>query len=63
MSVLSEFNELVNNLQNNNSRLYKEAQLELCKNNNDIKNILHFIFNSYIVTGIAANKSTKYKFN
>lgn len=61
MSVLAEFNELVNNLQNNNSRLYKEAQLELYKNNNDIKNILHFIFNSYIVTGIAANKSTKYK--
>ena len=60
-TILSKFNELITNLQNNNSRLYKEEQLALYINDNDIKSILHFIFNPYIVTGISKKKAEKYK--
>ena len=61
MNVLSKFSTFVDEISASNSRLYKEAMLQSILNDDEIKNILHFIFNPYIITGISTSKSTKYK--
>lgn len=58
--VLIEFKEMVDDLQATSSRLEKENILRK-HNNEDIKEILNFIFNPYIITGISKKKILKYK--
>lgn len=57
---LSLFNELVEKLQINSSRLAKEDLLK--QYDNDLNRaLLHFVFNPYIITGISKKKVEKYK--
>lgn len=60
LNALASFNELVNKLQANSSRLVKEELLRQYGSDTN-KALLWFIFNPYIVTGISAKKAEKYK--
>lgn len=59
MEIIERFKELVDNLQSTSSRNTKEDILKRYINDPDIKEILNFIFNPYIVTGIAQKKLNK----
>jgi len=59
--VLKVFEEFVNEINSSNSRLYKEAVLDKYKENEYVKQIVHFIFNPYIVTGISKKKIDRIK--
>ena len=57
--MLSEFNEFIKKLKESNSRLHKEAVLKEYAQNEGVKEIMRFIFNPYIVTGISKKKFYK----
>lgn len=57
--MIKEFLEFVNEIQKDSSRLYKESVLKKYSNNNDIKYLLDFVYNTYIVTGISSKKLQK----
>lgn len=57
---LLEFKEMVDKLQSTSGRLEKEAILKQY-NKPEVKEILNFIFNPYIVTGVSKKKISKYK--
>ena len=57
--MLAEFKQFVDEIGQNNSRLYKESILEKYKQNQDILYLLDFIYNPYIVTGISDKKLNK----
>lgn len=57
--MLEEFKTFVDKLKESNSRLHKEAVLKEYADNKDIKDIMKFIFNPYVVTGISKNKFYK----
>ena len=57
--MIKEFLEFVNEIQKDSSRLYKESVLKKYSNNNDIKYLLNFVYNTYIVTGISSKKLQK----
>lgn len=57
--MLEEFKTFINKLRGSNSRLHKEAVLKEYADNKDIKEIMKFIFNPYIVTGISKKKFYK----
>ena len=59
--MLSRFKELVDNLQNNSSRLVKEDLIKQIEGDTLCTSLLHFIFNPYIVTGVSKKKADKYK--
>ena len=59
--ILFKFQELVHKLSLTNSRIEKEQILKEYKDNEDIKYILNFIYNPFIVTGISKKKALKYK--
>lgn len=59
--MLSRFKELVDNLQNNSSRLVKEDLIKQIEGDTLCASLLHFIFNPYIVTGVSKKKVDKYK--
>ena len=54
--MLEQFRKFVDELKASNSRLHKEAVLKAYECNDDIKRIVKFIFNPYIVTGISKKK-------
>jgi len=57
--MLAEFKQFVDEINQSNSRLYKESVLEKYKQNQDILYLLDFIYNPYIVTGISDKKLSK----
>lgn len=59
--MFKEFNELVTKLQSTRSRLQIESYLKEYIDNTDVKTLLHFLFNPYIITGISTKKVNKYK--
>ena len=59
--MLSRFQILVDKLQNNSSRLAKESILKEYKDDEEVKSLLHFIFNPYIITGISTKKLNRVK--
>lgn len=61
MIDLNNFNNLVLQLQATTSRIDKENILVNYKNDTTIKEILNFIFNPYIITGISKKKVDKFK--
>ena len=54
--MLEQFRRFVDELRASNSRLHKEAVLKAYECNDDIKRIIKFIFNPYVVTGISKKK-------
>lgn len=57
--MLEEFKTFVDKLKESNSRLHKEAVLKEYADNDNVKEIMKFIFNPYIVTGISKKKFYK----
>lgn len=57
--MIKEFLEFVNEIQKDSSRLYKESVLKKYSDNDDIKYLLDFVYNTYIVTGISSKKLQK----
>ena len=57
--MLFEFKQFVDEILASNSRNDKIAILEKYKNNEDIKYLLDFIYNPYIITGISDKKLNK----
>lgn len=57
--MIKEFLEFVNEIQKDSSRLYKESVLKKYSDNDDIKYLLDFVYNTYIVTGISNKKLQK----
>ena len=60
--VLQRFEEFVNEINSSNSRLHKESVLEKYKDEDEIKEIIKFIYNPYIVTGISSKKANRYDY-
>lgn len=61
--LLTNFKELIKDLLNTNGRIEKESILSKYKEDEEIKEILNFIFNPFIVTGISNKKLNKFKNN
>ena len=59
--ILFKLNKLVQDLTSTTKRLEKENILNEYINEQEVKQILHFIFNPYIVTGISNKKLNKVK--
>lgn len=59
--MLKKFNEFINKIQSNNARTAKEEILKEYNKDNDIKYLVGFIFDPYIVTGISRKKINKSK--
>jgi len=57
--MLEKFRQFVEEITADNSRLYKTSILEKCRNDEDIKYLLNFLFNPYITTGISTKKLNK----
>lgn len=60
-NVLDRFDKLVRDLQGDSSRIAKENYLKEYVEDKDVKALLSFVFNPYIITGISKKKSEKYK--
>lgn len=56
MILLEKFKKFIEEINLNNGRLYKQNILVNYKDDEDIKYLLHFIYNPYIVTGISTKK-------
>lgn len=59
MKTLIKFFDFVNELAQDNSRLYKISVIEAYKEDEDIKYYLNFIFNPFIITGVSEKKFNK----
>ena len=59
MYTIERFNNLINSLLSTNGRKEKEEILSQYKEDNEVKEIINFIFNPYIVTGISKKKLKK----
>ncbi|MBQ7973813.1 MAG: hypothetical protein IJ295_02555 [Clostridia bacterium] len=59
MNNLSDFAVFYQKITGTTSRLEKEAILKSYKEHDGVKNVLHFLFNPFIVTGISERKLTK----
>ena len=59
MNDIKEFAKFYHQITGTTSRLDKEAILKDYQNSDNVKNILHFLFNPFIVTGISERKLTK----
>lgn len=59
MITLSRFQEFVDELGLNNSSNYKKGVLEKYKDDEDVRFMLHYVFNPYIVNGISKGKLAK----
>lgn len=57
--MILKFNQFVNEILADNSRLAKIAVLEKYKDDEDIKYLLNFVYNPYIITGISDKKLNK----
>ena len=56
MKLLEKFNAFINDITASNSRKYKQEILSNYAEDEDIKYILHFVYNPYITTGISTKK-------
>ena len=61
MKTLAEFKQFVEEINLENGRNYKISILEKYKDNDNVKYYLHYLLNSYIVTGISEKKLQKLK--
>lgn len=61
MKQLDRFSDLVTKLQSTNGRLEKEAYLREYADDAEVLEILKFLFNPYIVSGISDKKLNKFK--
>lgn len=61
MKMIEEFKQFVEEINLENGRNYKISVLEKYKNNDNVKYILHYLLNPYIVTGISEKKLQKLK--
>lgn len=61
MEILKRFNDLTKELQATSSRNEKEALLLKYKEDLEVKRILNFLYNPYIITGISKKKAEKFK--
>ena len=59
MQDIQRFKDFVEDINSSNSRLYKEQVLRNYVDDEVIKEVLHFIYNPYIVTGISDKKINK----
>jgi len=59
--MLERFNNLVTKLSSTLGRLEKERFLKEVENDTEVKEILRFLFDPYIVTGISDKKLNKYR--
>lgn len=59
MNDIKEFAKFYHQITGTTSRLDKEAILKDYQNSDNVKNILQFLFNPFIVTGISERKLTK----
>jgi len=59
--MIEKLKDLVNRVGSTASRLEKEAILSEFNNDEDIKDVLHFLYNPYIVSGISDKKLAKHK--
>ena len=59
MDKINRIKELFDKLQATSGRIDKESILKENTNNEDFKNIIYFLLNSYIVTGLSAKKINK----
>lgn len=57
--MLKQFKELVDKLQSTSSRLEKERILRSIADNEELKKILKFLYNPYVLTGISTKKFSK----
>lgn len=60
MQAIKTFEELTDKLLSTQSRLEKEAFLKQYEDEQSLKDILHFVFNRYIVSGISTKKVAKF---
>jgi DNA ligase-1 len=58
---MKEVLEIIQSISNTSSRNDKESILTSHKENQQLKDILYFVFNPYIVTGLADKKLSKFK--
>jgi len=61
VTVLNKFSRLAANLQSTAGRLEKERFLRECETDAEIREILHFLFNPFIVSGISDKKINKFR--
>ena len=59
MDIIETFDNFVKKMQNTPSRVEKERLLHQYKENDAIKNILNFIYNPYILSGLSKKKIDK----
>ena len=59
MDALERFSCLVSDLQSTSGRIEKENILKQYYNDEEVKSILYFIYNTYITTGISKKKLKK----
>ncbi len=59
INAINDFEIFYQKITSTNSRLEKESILNDYKNNDEVKEVLHFLFNPFIVTGISKKKLTK----
>jgi DNA ligase-1 len=59
--LIQRFLQLVRDLQSTNGRLEKEAFLSAYADDADVKAVLNFLYNPYIVSGISDKKLAKFK--
>lgn len=60
-TLIERFNNLVEEMQSVSGRIDKENILSKYVNDAEVKEILNFIFNPYIVTGISSKKISKFR--
>lgn len=61
MKVIHRFQELVASLSATSGRLEKEALLAQYVDDTEVKAILNFVYNPYVITGISTKKINKFK--
>lgn len=59
MNTLEKFRQFVSEINSTNGRIEKENILKKWSNDQEIKNIIYFVFNPYIVTGMSKKKFNK----
>ena len=59
--MINRFYQLVKQLQGTNGRIEKENFLRAYEGDEDVKKVLHFLFNPYIVSGISDKKLNKFR--
>lgn len=59
MNTLEKFGQFISEINSTNGRIEKENILKKWSNDQEVKNIIYFVFNPYIVTGMSKKKFNK----